>query len=367
MMRYKITAFLLSLFLAACSAQGTPTIEPTIPATDTSQPSPTLETKVTATPAPPFFEIYSPDPIVPRGEKGTWDDRYTDPGAVIYHDGLFHMFRNGFRAFPATSQVGYVTSSDGYIWEKQGEEPIFKSDDVPLNKIGMYASSVIVEDDGTWVMYFYTWDSPGYPQSRGVIGRASAASPNGPWTSDETPVLVNGPSGAWDSAQVLAPFVLKTEAGYIMYFSGADEKGIQRIGMATSEDGIRWTKYNDPATTDKPFAQSDPVFVTAEGNEWDSGWVHQPRVFETDKGWLMIYRGARSSSGQGMAIGMATSDDGIHWGRSPLNPVFHHRQIPRAAYLWFHSALIVDDTIFLFIEGDISQSTQIYLATHQLR
>jgi len=49
-------------------------------------------------------------PVVPRGIAGSWDDRFTDPGAVVYYDGMFHMFRNGFRGFPAASQVGYVTA-----------------------------------------------------------------------------------------------------------------------------------------------------------------------------------------------------------------------------------------------------------------
>ena len=61
---------------------------------------------------------------MPKGQPGTWDDRYTDPGAVIYYDGMFHMFRNGFREFPAESQMGYVTSSDGYTWIEQGEDPV---------------------------------------------------------------------------------------------------------------------------------------------------------------------------------------------------------------------------------------------------
>lgn len=29
------------------------------------------------------------------------------------------FFRNGFRGWPATVQVGYVTSPDGYTWTKQ--------------------------------------------------------------------------------------------------------------------------------------------------------------------------------------------------------------------------------------------------------
>ncbi|MBL0347003.1 hypothetical protein [Candidatus Villigracilis affinis] len=60
-----------------------------------------------------FFKVFGEEPIVSKGESGTWDDRYTDPGAVVFYDGVFHMFRNGFRGYPAESQVGCVTSTDG--------------------------------------------------------------------------------------------------------------------------------------------------------------------------------------------------------------------------------------------------------------
>ena len=149
-------AFLLVLSACAAPATVVPTIIPTeIPITPTSQATSTPQ--ITATPVP-FFTVYGDEPIVSKGQPGTWDDRFTDPGAVIYHDGMFHMFRNGFRGFPAESQVGYVTSSDGYTWTKQGDDPIIETKDVPYAKIAMYASSVLWED-GCWALFFYTWDS----------------------------------------------------------------------------------------------------------------------------------------------------------------------------------------------------------------
>ena len=79
----------------------------------------------------------------------------------------------------------------------------------------------------------------------------------------------------------------------------------------------------------------------------------------------MIYRGTQNAMGEKMALGLATSPDGIHWTRSALNPVFMPHDIPKAAYIWFDNVLLVNDTYYLFIEGDINQSTQIYLATNE--
>ena len=352
------------LVVSACAAPATPvptSIPTEISITPTSQATSTPQ--ITATPVP-YFTVFGDAPIVSKGQPTTWDDRFTDPGAVLYHDGMFHMFRNGFRGFPAESQVGYVTSSDGYIWTKQGDDPIIETKDVPYAKIAMYASSALVMEDGTWVIYFYTWDSKNFP-SESVIGRATASSPTGPWVADPEPVLMPGAKGAWDAQQVLAPHVLQTATGYVMYYSGANASGAQSIGMATSTDGVLWTKYNDSVTIEAPYAESDPVLQPGETGAWDMGWVHQPRVLQTTDGWAMIYRGTKATDGNSMALGIATSTDGIHWVRSASNPVFKPTQIAQSRQFWFHSALFVNDIYYLFVEGDISQTTQIYLATHE--
>ncbi len=351
----------LSFILMACSSPAAKIIS-TETLLSTSTPIPILPS--TTPESQPFFTVLGDNPIIPRGQVGAWDDRFTDPGAVVYYDGIFHMFRNGFRDFPATSQVGYVTSTDGYTWIEQGSERVFKTSDVPYAKIAMYASSALVEGDGTWVIYFYTWDSAGFP-SASVIGRATAASPNSPWAVDAEPVLKPGSVHEWDSRQVLAPHVIKTKDGYLMYYSGANNDGIQQIGMATSTDGRQWVKYNDTATSDAPYLESDPVLKSADKGSWDAGWVHQPRVFQTEQGWTMIYRGTKDVNGGNMALGLAASNDGIHWNKSMLNPVFLPAEIKGAHQFWFHDALLVNGKYYLFIEGDINQRTQIYLATHE--
>jgi len=362
----KILLLVCLLLLSACAVPATvaPTPIPTkVPARQA--PAATSTPQVTATPAP-FFTLYSDKPIVPKGQPGTWDDRFTDPGAVIYHDGMFHMFRNGFRGFPAESEVGYVTSTDGYTWTKQGDDPIIETKDVPYAKIAMYASSVLWED-GCWALFFYTWDSTSFPFSS-VIGRITQCVA-GPalteWLPDPEPLLKPGASGDWDEKQVLAPDVLKTDNSYIMYYSGVGASGTQMIGMAISTNGVTWTKYNDPATIDKPFVDSDPVFQPGEKGAWDASWVHQPRVFQTADGWVMIYRGVSDSRGANMKLGLATSKDGIHWERYIGNPIFQPSDIKGARQFWFTNAVLKDDVIYLFVEGDISQTTQIYLATHE--
>jgi dienelactone hydrolase/predicted GH43/DUF377 family glycosyl hydrolase len=333
-------------------------IQATAPADGSTPPS--LPTPTTA---PALFTPYGDGPVVSKGQSGEWDDRFTEPGAVIFYDNQFHMFRNGFRDWPASVQIGYVTAPDGYTWTKQGAEPVLKTEDVPYAGVAALASSVIVEDDSVWVLYFYTWQSKNFP-SAGGIGRATAPNPTGPWTVADDLVLKPGSPTEWDGSHILAPDVHRTDSGYVMYYSGYNRKGIQMIGRAESLDGLNWTKYNDPTTTTAPFAESDPVLQPGPAGAWDSGTVHQPRVVQTEPGWIMIYRGYSTGGDTHMALGYAVSADGLQWQRSELNPILTPKAVKGAQYFWYTSLAYVNDTFFLFWEIDKRQTTEIYLATH---
>ena len=310
-----------------------------------------------------FFTPSSDEPAIPRGERGEWDGKYIDPGAVIYHEGQFHMLRNGFPNWPAATGIDYWVSDDGMIWEQVSEEPLLASKDIEYAPLAALASSLIVEDDGTWVLYFYTWNKqPGTPQG-GEIGRATAPAPEGPWTHDEAPVLTTGGDGEWDGSHVNVPHVIRTDEGYVMYYSAFDAESNQSIGMATSEDGIIWTKYDDPETTEAPFAESDPLLMV-DAN-WEKVGVRQPDVVQVDDQWVMVYRNEGSGSSD-MRLGIATSDDGITWTKFADNPVFKASDIPRGNNFWFHNVVYQGDTLYLFIEigpNPRVSETNIYVAT----
>lgn len=273
---------------------------------------------------------------------------YTDPGAVTFYDGQFHMFRNAFEGWPASVAVDYMTSPDAITWTEEADAPVLKTEDVPFAKVAALASSVVVAEDGTWMLYFYTWNANGI-KGLSQIGLATASDPHGPWTVHPEPVLKADADGNWDEGAVNMPQVLHTENGYVMYFAGYDESGNRsgQIGMATSEDGITWTKYNDPTTTDARFAESDPILSATE--EWEGIFVNQPRVVSTPDGWAMFYRASGANPAIEMTIGLATSTDGVSWTKYTEKPVFSPADAGQTA-MWFTAAVSRDDTYYLFTE-----------------
>ncbi|HEX2621207.1 MAG TPA: hypothetical protein VHL11_13695 [Phototrophicaceae bacterium] len=307
-----------------------------------------------------LFTIMGDVPVIDNADTiKAWDGVYTDPGAVFYHDGMFHMFRNGFNGWPASVQIGYSTSVDGITWTQVTPDPILHTDDVPYAGVAALASDAFVMDDGTWVLYFYTWEKSSGTNSPGAIGRATASDPVGPWTVDPEPVLQPGSPDSWDGNQVSASRVVKTDDGYLMYYAG-NKSGNQSnmIGLATSSDGITWTKYDDPATTEAPFAESDPILVSDN----PKAFVNQPMVQHTPDGWVMIYRQMERPV---MSLHLALSEDGIHWTVPSSYPIFGMPQMPRKVQFWYTALVYHDDIYYLYVEGNVGSRTSIFVATHE--
>ena len=305
-----------------------------------------------------IFTLRSQTPIIPHHE----DDRGIDGGAIVFHDGLFHMFHNGFRTWPGESVVRYSTSTDGINWELASEEPVFTTAEVDYAEVMVGVSSAMVLEDGTWVLYFFTWQTLSIQFGPGEIGRTTATNPMGPWTPDPAPILIQGSEGEWDSGQLSIPSVVVDEnGGYRMYYTASDDAGFMQIGMATSNDGVEWRKYDDPATTESPYAESDPVIFAGESGEWDQNAAYQPNVVHTPDGWIMVYKSFGNGSSQ---VGIATSEDGVAWSKFEANPIILSSDYPGGGGFGLPELIYHDETYWLYIPAGTSSSSDLFLAMH---
>jgi predicted GH43/DUF377 family glycosyl hydrolase len=126
----------------------------------------------------------------------------------------------------------------------------------------------------------------------------------------DNPVLEQGEEGSWDDRGVIMPSVVHTDEGYFMYFAGA-EFGVYSIGVATSEDGLEWTKYHD-----------NPIFGPGgDTHPWRGYATNGPAALEVD-GRMQLWLSGRSAEYASMTIGLAESYDGLTFAEHPDNPVF---------------------------------------------
>ena len=371
--------------LAACQAAPSPTSTKTQP-TSTSPPptatktrlpsstptqtsSPTLEpteTKTpTATPDHPVFTLYttSGNTILKGAVGNDFKGDYTDPGAVVFHDGLFHMYYNNLHGYPPKSVgIGYAVSEDGLNWERVSEESILNIEELPFEAQSFNVTDVIVNSEGAWMLYVQTRDEYG-GKVPGRIGVATSPSAKGPWTFYPEPVLIPD-EGAWDSFSIHRSCVIETEDSFHMYYIGYDQ-GMTNpyIGLATSPDGIHFSKYNNPNTTNEKFVLSDPIITPETFFLNEKIQFRYPNVFQTEDGWILFYRTTESSTSSMSEIHFATSEDGIHWKKGSYDPMLTFKDIGSFSIIWVSTIEKVGDTYYLYMELAKGAITYVNVAT----
>ena len=149
---------------------------------------------------------------------------------------------------------------------------------------------------------YYMWYA-GVPESEFAQRIYLATSSDGmTWTKEPTPVLELGIPGAFDSRQLTKPSVIydpaNVAAPFRMWYAAEDETS-GAIGYATSMDGRTWTKLGEVLPPGKPGMA-------------DSYRVMQPCVL-IDNGVYFMWYTADDSNNRRVAY--ATSTDGLVWKR----------------------------------------------------
>jgi predicted GH43/DUF377 family glycosyl hydrolase len=162
----------------------------------------------------------------------------------------------------------------------------------------------VIYDGSQFVMWYAGKPDISYENSQ--IGRAT--SPDGiNWTKNEgNPVLILGSVGEWDDGRIDPGPVIFDESGYRMWYTGYDGS-IWRIGLATSHDGIDWTKY-----------EGNPILNNGPAESWDDEGVAVSTVLFEDSIYKMWYVGY---DGANFQVGYTTSPDGMDWTIYKENPV----------------------------------------------
>jgi hypothetical protein len=113
-----------------------------------------------------------------------------------------------------------------------------------------------------------------------------------------------------------------------LYYTGAGD--LFGIGLLTSIDAEHWTPY-----------PGNPVFKVQPG-AWDDQIVEAAVIYHKGQYWMWYsgYRGALEKDTT-IAIGLATSDDGVHWTRHPDNPVLR----PGAQGRWNDMRVLAPDVL----------------------
>lgn len=249
----------------------------------------------------------------------TWDGNRVFRPSVIYNGSLFLMWYSGGSG--GSHNIGLATSQDGIAWTRYASDPNFAPN--PVFTIGSSGDWDSASVDEEWVIHdnelyrmWYRgerWNPDGTLNSS-AIGYATA--PDGiHWTRySGNPVLRAGAPGSFDDKIVWRPIVVPTGSGYVMYYRGASlQAGTQaKAGIATSADGIHWTK-------------TGVLSMPPSASGWDAfsrqtGALNVGGVLKTGNIYVMGYDSIKTENSP-QEIGFASSTDGTNWTPYPGNPV----------------------------------------------
>jgi predicted GH43/DUF377 family glycosyl hydrolase len=131
--------------------------------------------------------------------------------------------------------------------------------------------------------------------------------PFGKWSRLSQQPIVSPQGNGFESAGTFNPSVVKYDGKFVMLYRAQDTQGKSSLGYATSEDGVHFTR------------RADPVFVSEAPYE-KGGGVEDPRLVKVGDTFYLTYTGFNNVDGQGSdkrdaQLCLATSKDLVHWDR----------------------------------------------------
>ncbi|NKB68151.1 MAG: hypothetical protein GKR89_13900 [Candidatus Latescibacteria bacterium] len=134
------------------------------------------------------------------------------------------------------------------------------------------------------------------------------------WRRDPAnPILPPDPDSACESTRCMNPFAVRVGDQYRLFYSGGDGEGRQRICMATA-----------PVAAPDRLVRHGVVLDTGESGCFDARWCVLPCVHRFGNRWHLYYSGHEGTD-FGLqsfpGIGLAISDDGLHFQRYGADPV----------------------------------------------
>jgi predicted GH43/DUF377 family glycosyl hydrolase len=133
-----------------------------------------------------------------------------------------------------------------------------------------------------------------------MAGAQAYRPPFGPWTrlNDSRPILTPGGSG-FEERGTFNPSVVRDDNRFVMLYRAQDARGISTIGLATSEDGVRFVRDLQPVLT--PDAEYEK-----------GGGVEDPRLVKIENRWYLTYT---AYNGKDAQLALAVSSDLRTWER----------------------------------------------------
>ncbi len=240
------------------------------------------------------------------GGPGAWDGYSVYHPFVLYNNSTYMMWYSAESVY-VVDNIGFANSSDGVTWKKYAGNPVLQIGDVGTWDHYMVKDPWVIHENGIYKMWYTGVMNMAFYKLIVLEQIFYATSPDGlHWTKYAgNPVVAYGPKGSVNDKWVYRPIVIHSGSTYTMYYSFVSWTDTYGISMATSKDGISWTKLGP---------------ISMPSSSWDAYDASAGSMTTAGNRLLMAYS-AQSGPGYPPQIGLANSTDGTNWATYSRNPV----------------------------------------------
>lgn len=215
-------------------------------------------------------------------------------GAVVLA-GRVHLFYQTYGNGPKDA-ICHAVSEDGVSFVRDARNPVFRPHGAWTAGRAIDAEAVPFKD--RLLLYFATRDPQMVTQMVGVAS-ADLKSDFGPgaWTQlKDGPVL--RPERPWEKKCIEAPSVIAHDGRLFMFYAGGYNNEPQQIGVASSADGVTWTRLAD-----------QPLLPNGASGAWNASESGHPGIFGDADGQTWLFFQGNPDKGKTWML----SKVGVEW------------------------------------------------------
>jgi predicted GH43/DUF377 family glycosyl hydrolase len=181
--------------------------------------------------------------------------------------------------------ICHAVSQDGIHFTRNATNPIFH----PTGNwnCGRAIDAEIFKFKDKYMLYFATRDPDFKIQIQGVASAPANTNFNrDQWTQlTDAPILK--PEFPWEGACIEAAALVQKGDLLYMFYAGAYNNNPQQIGVAKSEDGIKWERLSN-----KPF------LTNGDPGEWNYSESGHPHLFKNEDGRTYLFFQGNNDNGK---------------------------------------------------------------------
>jgi hypothetical protein len=249
------------------------------------------------------------NPVMPLGERGTFDEFGTYPFSVVRFGERLLGFHGGWTrpiSVPFAVAIGISESFDeGKTFQRLGPGPIISAS---LNEPFIISGPKIRMFEGRLFLFYIAgkkWIKTDFSAEPVYRIRMASSADGLSWVKEDRDLIL--PLDEDDEAQA-SPDVFWYGDRYHMFFcfrktlNYRGRSGSYRLGYASSKDLLTWNR-DDSMIDFKPLA-----------NSWDEDMIAYPHVVQVQDNWYLLYLGngvGRDGFGISRIVGFPISESNL--------------------------------------------------------